>query len=233
MPDESAEFRLDGYRHTNLRLQWHFEIKFWSDRPLMTMLADHHREDDRHSYFILHDGTAIWGHPGEDQILALHITRIPELGLFDYRYTSFPLPAMAQSWVIARGCPPQEIGLREGVGTAPADDITRRLEQRVTGYGDHFAHIHSYTDEDPPRTTVLLGALGDSPAPFRVLLETTDMQARTHSLREGGFTTMSAAEWWLSEFWRGNEAPLPPVPSVSNVRGPAAPSADPPLPRRR
>ncbi|MGW5679815.1 hypothetical protein ACWEV4_32860 [Streptomyces sp. NPDC003860] len=127
-----------------------------------------------------------------------------------------PLPAMAQSWLIARGCPKASIRLPPGIGTAPADATTRDLEERLMGDGDHFALLASYTDDtsDSPQITVMLRAINESdPTPFRVLLDRMDPESWTHTLREGGFHTFEGALGWWEAHWDGEAPELPPLPA--------------------
>ncbi|MEI5100931.1 hypothetical protein RB200_23325 [Streptomyces sp. PmtG] len=122
---------------------------------------------------------------------------------------------MAQSWLIARGCPKEAIALRSGVGFVAADEATTALEDRLLSDGDHFALVTSYTSDDPDRMqiTVLLAAIDESaPVRFRVLVEDVDTTAWTHTLREGGFTTYQQAITWWEAHWSGEDVPLPAVP---------------------
>src|SRR5688572_32724995 len=58
-------------------------------------------------------------------IFALHLKRDTTARTFRFDRAELPLPAMAQSWLIARGCPEAEILLTEELGTTPADAATR------------------------------------------------------------------------------------------------------------
>jgi hypothetical protein len=116
------------------------------------------------------------------------------------------------------------------MGTAPADESTRVLEERLMDDGDHFALLHSYTCDNPgnEETVVVLRALDErSPAPFRVLHEDVDTDAWTHTLREGGFATFPEALQWCEDRLGGNAVPLPPVRlTARSTRPPGiAPSA--------
>jgi len=80
--------------------------------------------------------------------------------------------------------------------------------------GDHFALLHSYTDDDPENsaTFVVLRFLDErSPSPFRVLHEDVDTDSWTHTLREGGFATCVEALRWCDDALSGEVPPLPPV----------------------
>ncbi|MFG2349595.1 hypothetical protein [Streptomyces phaeochromogenes] len=134
---------------------------------------------------------------------------------------------MAQSWLIARGCPEEKILLAEGMGTAPASQATRALEKRLRSDGDQFALLTSYTDDaEPMETTVLLRAIDEkAPLPFRVLLEEVDTGAWTQTLREGAFATFEAATQWWEAHWNGEAIPLPAAsPPARHATAPGVPA---------
>ncbi|WP_129838079.1 hypothetical protein [Streptomyces sp. RFCAC02] len=202
----SDRLRLDGYEPARGEAPGEWESQSFD----LDVLAQHHTADDAHSYFLLHDTSATWGYPGMPQIAALHLTRDPASMTFCSDFVRLPLPAMAQSWLIARGCPADAIQLGEQVGTSAADDVTRALETRLTSDGDRFALLHSYTeDSEPVRIAALLRAVDGSRPPFRILLETTDLQAGTHTLREAPFATYEAATQWWEKYWEGEVTTLP------------------------
>ncbi|MFD9715820.1 hypothetical protein [Streptomyces sp. NPDC059076] len=238
MPSPTPDFRLDGYKAVNPQVDEAFRLHIASNEYDLVSLADHHSDDGRHSHYVLHDKSATWGIPGEPQLIALHLQRTPAAGTFRFEHATLPLPAMAQSWLIARGCPPDGIRLPDGTGTTPADDTTRALEERLLGDGDHFALLTSYTDDTSatPQITVLLRALDEAePLPFRVLLQEVDLDGFTHTLREGGFTTFDEATHWWENHWQGHTVPLPPTPpSAPRTAAPGLPPQPPtaPLPRR-
>ncbi|KMS67721.1 hypothetical protein ACM01_41610 [Streptomyces viridochromogenes] len=210
-PTYEPDFRLDDYEAVNDHVADQFWQHIGTEQDMMTVLAEHHSEDAERSFYVMHNRAVTWGIPGEPQIVALHLKRDPATRTFRFAHQELPLPAMAQSWLIARGCPEEEILLPDGMGTTPADQATRALEQRLRSDGDHFALLTSYThDSEPIETTVLLRALDDKAAmPFRVLLEEVDTDAWTHTLREGGFKTVEAALQWWEAHWSGEEIPLP------------------------
>ncbi|WP_329025803.1 hypothetical protein [Streptomyces sp. NBC_00690] len=239
MPSPTPDFRLDGYKAVNPHVDRAFWLHIASNEYDLTLLAKHHRDDGRHSHYVLHDRTATWGIPGEPQLIALHLQRDPAARTFRFEHATLPLPAMAQSWLIARGCPTDSIRrLPDGMGTTPADDTTRALEERLMGDGDHFALLSSYTDDTSasPQITVLLRAVDEAgPLPFRVLLEEIDLTDFTHTLREGGFATFGEATSWWENHWQGQAVPLPPAPpSAVRTAAPGLPPQPPtaPLPGR-
>ncbi|MFJ9033648.1 hypothetical protein ACIRQP_35120 [Streptomyces sp. NPDC102274] len=236
MSQDDLDLRLDGYKPVNDRVREQFWHAVWINEDMFTPLAVHDSADDRHGYYVLHDRTATWGHPGEPQIVALHVQRDPDTHTFSFDRATLPLPAMAQSWLIARGCPQDSIRLPGDRGTTPADETTRALEERLMTDGDHFASLTSYTDDtsETPQTTVLLRAIDErSPQPFRVLLEETDTAAWTHTLREGVFPTFEAATEWWDRRWSGENIPLPMAPSAHRTQPPAAPARPAPVQPQR
>lgn len=224
MSTYEPDFRLDGYDAVNDQDADQFWGHIAIDQDMLTVLAEHHTEDAEHSYYVMHNGAVTWGIPGEPQIVALHLKRDTDAHTFRFTHEMLPLPSMAQSWLIARGCPEEEILLPEGMGTAPADQATRALEARLRGDGDRFALLTSYThDSEPMQSTVMLRALDErTPLPFRVLLEAADTDAWTHTLREGGFATFEAVTQWWEAHWRGQDVPLPPAsPAARHTAAPA------------
>ncbi|MFE5077677.1 hypothetical protein [Streptomyces halstedii] len=189
---------------------------------MLVPLAEHH--DGPQSYYVLFDRTATWGHPGMPQILAVHLQREHEKQTFSFERAELPLPAMAQSWLIHRGCPHDAIGLDSELGTPPADEATRTLERRLVDHGDHYAMGYSYTCDDPDDTVtvVALRALDErAPSPYRVVVEEVDTEAWTHTLREGGFDTSKAALQWCEDRLTGEASPLPPVRTSAAAIPPA------------
>ncbi|MFD9817463.1 hypothetical protein [Streptomyces violascens] len=227
MPTYEPDFRLDGYDAVNDRVSEQFWQHIDAHQSDFTVLADHHSEDAEHSFYVMHDRSATWGIPGEPQIVALHLKRDVGARTFGFDHKVLPLPAMAQSWLIARGCPEGEILLPQGLGTTPADQATRALETRLRSDGNHFALLTSYTDDTstPMQTTVMLRAIDErAPLPFRVLLEAADTTAWTHTLREGGFATFEAATQWWEAHWSGEQVPLPTAsPAARHTAAPVVP----------
>ncbi|MFG3282084.1 hypothetical protein [Streptomyces sp. NPDC048111] len=226
----SPDFRLDGYEAVNDRVAERFWQHIEIEEMDLVVLAEHHTDDQRHSYYVLHNGAVTWGIPGEPQLVALHLQRDVEAATFRFQHEQLPLVAMAQSWLIARGCPKEAIALRPGIGADPADEATKALEARLTSDGDHFALVTSYTSDDPDRTqiTVLLAAIDENaPQRFRVLLEDVDTENWTRTLREGSFSTYEEATAWWQAHWSSDGVPLP---TAQTAARPSAPSAMPGLP---
>ncbi len=130
----------------------------------LKVLGEHRTDTD--SYFVLLDEGATWGIPGSPQLRAVHVSRDLSARTFEVDSKELPLYAMAQSYLIARGCPSDALSPPEGVHD-PADDRTRALEARVRGDGDHFALLASYTADmrDPVETVVMLRSLDPQAVP--------------------------------------------------------------------
>lgn len=181
------------------------------DAPELKVLAEHHTPAD--GYFILHDESATWGVPGSPQLRAVHLSRDLHARTFAVATQEFPLFAMAEAWLLDRGCPPGAIGPPD-VHVA-ADDVTRALEARVRRDAVRLAVLDSYTDDsEPPQVVVLLRAADPGVEPmYRILWERYDTDHGTHTLREGGFATYGQARAWWNAWQRGDPPPLPtPVP---------------------
>ncbi|GAA2254746.1 hypothetical protein GCM10010232_49910 [Streptomyces amakusaensis] len=232
----AVDFRLDDFEAATEQVGEAFWQHIEIHETDFTGLAEHHTPDGQHSYYVLHDGSATWGIPGEPQIVALHIQRDTSTRVFRFQHAILPLPGMAQSWLIARGCSKEGTRLLPDARTASADDTTRALEERLMGDGggDHFALLTSYTDDtsDTPEITVLLHAVNEQePLPFRVLLERIDTTSRTHTLREGAFRTYAEATIWWEAHWSGEAPELPALPAgtpIAALPAVAVPASPPP-----
>ncbi|MGM9336030.1 hypothetical protein [Streptomyces murinus] len=216
-PLPKVDFKLEDFSaDEQVYRAFYHEVGY--DEDYLVPLAEHHA--DGHSYYVLFDESATYDHPGTPQIVAVHLRRDREKQTFGFEQMQLPLPSMAQSWVISRGCPREAIGLNPELGTAPADEATRALEQRLVGDGDHFAMGFSYTRDDPDDTVIVvaLRALEErTVSPFRVVVQEVDADAWTHTLREGGFDTVGEAlQWCEDRLWK-RAGPLPPVRPTAAV----------------
>ncbi|MEU9445823.1 hypothetical protein AB0D42_34110 [Streptomyces sp. NPDC048304] len=194
------------------------------NEDMLVSLAEHHSTDDARSFYVLYDGSATWDHPGVPQYVGLHLQRDQERRTFRFERATLPLPSMAQSWLIHRGCPPEALTLDPERGTAPADQATRALEQRLMRDGDHYALGWSHTQDDPDDwvTLAVLRALDErAPSPFRVVVEEVDIEAGTHTLREGGFDSVEEALQWCDDRLGGESKALPPVRPTPSLSRPA------------
>ncbi|MFD4577454.1 hypothetical protein ACFWNK_34255 [Streptomyces sp. NPDC058417] len=189
---------------------------------VLVPLAEHH--DGPHSYYVLFDRSATWGHPWTPRVHALHLQRDVHARKFGFAHAPMPLAAIAQSWLIHRGCPPDAIGLDPELGPPAADETTRALERRLAGEGNHLAVVDSCTLDSPDDMVVVvaLRALDDrAPHPFRVVVEEVDTATWTYTLREGGFATEGEARQWCDDRLRGDAGPLPPVRRPTPASSPA------------
>jgi hypothetical protein len=235
-PIPQVDFELDDFdADEEMSLDFYRQVAVHED--MLVPLAEHHTPSGAHSYYVLFDRTATWGHPGMPQLLAVHLQRDREKRTFTFEQAGVPLPAMAQSWLVHRGCPQDAIGLDPELGPPPADEATRALERRLAGDGDHYAMGYSYTCDDPDDmvTVVALRALDErAPSPFRVVVEEVDTDAWTHTLREGGFDTVGEALQWCDDRLTGEAGPLPPVrPAAAASRPAVLPKAPAPRPPGR
>jgi hypothetical protein len=229
-----VDFELDDFDvDQEMYLDFYRQVAVHED--MLVPLAEHHTPNGAHSYYVLLDRTATYGHPGMPHYVAVHLKRDQEKKTFDFEQAQLPLPAMAQSWLIHRGCPLDAIGLAPELGPPPADEATRALERRLAGDGDHYAMGYSYTADNPNDmvTVVALRALDErAPSPFRVVVEEVDTDAWTHTLREGGFDTVGEALQWCDDRLTGEAGPLPPVRPAAAPSRPAgvatAPAPRPP-----
>ncbi|MEV5449580.1 hypothetical protein [Streptomyces sp. NPDC052535] len=216
--DADEERYLDFYRKVAIH------------EDMLVPLAQHH--DGRNSYYVLFDRAATWG-PGMPQVLAVHLQRDYEKQTFSFEQAALPLPAMAQSWLIHRGCPPDAISLDPDLGPPPADEATRALERRLAEDGDRYATGYSYTSDDPDDmviVVVLRARDEQAPSPFRVVVEEVDTGTWTHTLREGGFDTAGEAMQWCDDRLTGEAGLLPPARPAATT-GQPAPVAKTPAPR--
>ncbi len=237
MPTPELELHLDDFEAVDDQSGQSFLHAVEINQDQLLPLAEHHSPCGANSFYVLHDGSATWGIPGEPQIVALHLQRDLTAKTFSFDLETLPLPSMAQSWLIHRGCPPDAIDLNPELGPPPADEATRALERRLMGDGDHYACGYSYTSDDPNDwvTVVALRALDErAPSPFRVVVEEVDTEAWTHTLREGGFATVQEALKWCEDRLGGTAGPLPPVrPAAASTRPAALPKAPAPRPPGR
>ncbi|MFD3997433.1 hypothetical protein [Streptomyces sp. NPDC058583] len=223
----NPDFRLDGYRPATPEDEKDFDDCISLYENELTTLAKHHTADGRHTFLVLHDASTIYGAPGESPIIALHLTRDADTWTFTFGSERLPLLALAQSWLIRRGCCDDAIYPSDDCGTLPADETTAALERRLRNAGNRYSLVESCVGEGYPtqETVVLLEATDPrTPHPYRLLLEVTDLQAGTHRLREGAFETAEAALDWLED----RSTPLPaPTPTAARClpARPAGPAA--------
>lgn len=225
MPTPELDLRVDDFEPADHQVEKAFLYAISLNQDVLTPLAEYHSPGGGNSFYVLHDGSATWGIPGEPQIVALHLQRDLLNKAFRFEHAPLPLPSMAQSWLIDRGCPPDAIDLNPDLGPPPADEATRALERRLMGDGDHYACGYSYTSDSPDDTVTVaaLRAMDErAPSPYRVVVEEVDIKAWTHTLREGGFATVEDALQWCEDRISGTAGPLPPVRQAASSTRPAA-----------
>ncbi|MET8218788.1 hypothetical protein [Streptomyces hirsutus] len=122
------DLRLGGFEAADQQTRKAFRHAIQIEQTELTLLAEHYAPDGA-SYHVFHNDAVTWGIPGEPQLVALHLQRALEAKTFRFAHATRPLPAMAQSWLIHRGCPPKEISLAPGTGT------TRRTRRPVRWSG--------------------------------------------------------------------------------------------------
>ncbi|WP_432141066.1 hypothetical protein [Streptomyces sp. bgisy084] len=232
------DVRLDGFEAADEQTANEYRRQIGLDEPSLVPLAEHHTVDGVHSFYVLRDSSATYGFPGIPQYAALYLQRDLVSRTFRFEQARLPLPAMVQSWLIHRGCPPQSIVFSAEPGRPTSADVaTRVLERRLMGDGDHFALGYSYTRDDPndPVVVAALRALdGRASSPFRVVVRETDPYAWTYTLREGGFATVHEALQWCDDRLQGQAGPLPPVSAPASPNRPTlAPKAPAPRPPGR
>lgn len=234
MTTTELDLRLADFEAVDHQVEAAFLHAIVLNQDLLVPLAQHHSPSGENSFYVLGDGSATWGIPGAPQIVALHLRRDVAAKTFVFELKNLPLPSMAQSWLIHRGCPADAIGLDPELGSSPADEATQALERRLMVDGDHYAYGFSYTSDDSDDwvTVVALRAMDErAPSPFRVVVEEVDTEVWTHTLREGGFGTVEEALQWCNDRISGTAAPLPPVRPATAFTLPAVlPKAPAPRP---
>ncbi|KPI02883.1 hypothetical protein OK074_5033 [Actinobacteria bacterium OK074] len=246
-------FRLGGYRAANSATDEAFWQHIGINGDCLRTLASYHR-DGGSSYFVLHDSSATW-EPGAPQLIALHLMRDTRTRTFRFEHLKPALVALAQTWLIHRGCPKDAIRLPPDVGTTPADPLTHALEEHLLDTGAQHTLLGHHTNDLgvpdlPSLTTVLLRAPDTDPdttaRPFRVFVEEADLRAHTHTLREAAFPTYREVLNWLESqeslgpaSWLPRSPPRTPRPvggtGRTTTRPPtgAPPPPGPPAPPRR
>ncbi|MGW3183252.1 glycosyl hydrolase [Kitasatospora sp. NPDC001119] len=181
------------------------------------VLTAQHRADPstrlRTSYVIAFDRSAIYGVPGEPDIVAVHLQRDDTAGTIRAAMTTEALVPLAERWLISRGADPEQLA-QTAMPIRPADPLTRQTEEFLRSSGDRFTVRSSYTDEgEPYEIWVIAQDTAPSPveAPVRVWHNRRQVGDDTYTLREGGFADLDAAYAWT----RDTSAPLPPVTSPS------------------
>ncbi|WP_433888522.1 glycosyl hydrolase [Streptomyces sp. CA-111067] len=163
-----------------------------------------------HSYIVAHDRSATWGLPGAPQILAIAVARDFALGTFTLEQAFHASVPFAQAWLVERGCPPERTAVPAGTFIEPADDLTRRTEQKIREAGQRYQVLDTHTrDYDPYESWTLARDTLALQEPIRVFLERDNPKTFTYTVREGAFADEDAANAWLED----RDGPLPPEPA--------------------
>jgi hypothetical protein len=205
--DERLDLALDGLEPADRASAQAREI-LWPDD--FDVLAHYRiRPDGSHSYVLAHDRTTTWGPPGEPQLVAIRAVRDFDSGTFTLEQTRHAQVPFAQAWLIEHGCPPEQIALPDDF-MAPADESTRRIEQKIREGRQRYEVLETHTlDYDGPwETWTIVRDTHAADKPVRVFLEQADEKAFTYTLREGAFADHGAAWTWLDN----RDGPLPPPP---------------------
>ncbi|MFF2955717.1 glycosyl hydrolase [Kitasatospora sp. NPDC057965] len=181
------------------------------------VLAAQHRADPstrlRTSHVIAFDRSAIYGVPGEPDIVAVHLERDDSAGTIRAAMKTEALVPLAERWLIARGADPEQLA-QTAIPIRPADPLTRQIEEFLRSSGDRFTVRGSFTDESEPYDIWVI-AQDTAPSPaeasVRVWHNRRQVDSDTYTVREGGFADLDAAYAWT----RDTSAPLPPVTSPS------------------
>lgn len=200
------DFALDDLAPADLGSEQAESLLWVSD---LTVLAEHHTAPHgSHSYVVAHDTSATWGVPGAPQVAAIKVARDFSLGTFTLESDYHASVPFAQAWLIERGCPPEQITVPDGMFIEPADDLTRRTEQKIREAGQRYEALDSYTrDHGPYESWTLVRDRAATQDPVRVFVEHHGQQG-AYTLREGAFPDEDTARNWLED--RGT--PLPQAP---------------------
>lgn len=181
----------------------------------LRMLAQHHTAPNgSHSFVLVHDWSAVWGTPGEPELVAIAIARDLSRSTFTFETSRHATASFAQNWLVERGCPPARITLVDDDLLKPDDDLTLQVEQRIRQSGSRLDVLDTYTF-NPWETWTLTRDSHAAKAPIRVFHEEWDCDAGTYTMREGAFADVSAARTWLDE----RSGPLPEPPEYTDHDG--------------
>ncbi|MFD5320047.1 hypothetical protein [Streptomyces sp. NPDC127098] len=248
MTDQQAiDFRIDDLRPAEREMLENLNLLDLS-QDSFHLLVEHHTPDQRHSYWIVYDRAAGYGHPGDARYLAIHISRDAHRRLFRCGYSYEPTVPFAQRWLIERGCPAAHTALRQASPSpSPADATTRTLEERLRLSGSRYQLLGSYFHEPiGPKDSISVRVLvydqhpDSAHQPYRIFLETVDMASDSYQVREGAFATIADSTTWLTSWFDNPALPLPPPapygpPNPAPVTRPmgATPPTTPPRGHRR
>ncbi|MGW1281744.1 hypothetical protein ACWD4V_32930 [Streptomyces tsukubensis] len=191
------DYRLDGYLPADDRVEDDFDFVTMTEEDF-TPLAVHHT--DRDSYFLFHNGAAVWGGSETPPYVALHITRDLAERTFRFGASAHSLVPLGQRWLIERGCPPESAVMVRPDGTRPSDALTAGLEGLLrTNPGGRY-EVLRHVNHSWDNWTLTRDAHPDAAeGPYRVFFERTDHHLDTYTIRERGFPTAEAAMRWIAD----------------------------------
>lgn len=164
------------------------------------LLASHHT--DSHRYLLLAESEP-FGHPGEDEILALEVVLDHDQRTFATLGSWHATIAFGQLDLIRHGCPAEQIGIADEFahlrGTDPAtaevNDHIRTSGERYRVEGTYTTHAYPYAESWTVAEDMHAGH-GDDP--IRVFLETVHLPTGTYQIGNHGFRDLEAAAGWLT-----------------------------------
>lgn len=206
----------------------------WLSGSEIQLLTQHQAGD--HHYFLLTEREP-FGHPGDDEILALHVIIDTAAKTFTTYGDWNSTLAFAQRWLIAEGCPAERTTLgSEYAHIHDADAASHEVNRRIRDSGDRYRIRGTFTHHDHLHTDTWTIAEdtqarpGDDPV--HVFLETFHITDSTYRIRDLPFPDLDAAANWLNTRLDGpSPQPQAPVPARKRPRTPPTP-AQPPTPRR-
>ncbi|MGP4112713.1 hypothetical protein ACTWP5_17620 [Streptomyces sp. 4N509B] len=212
----SPDYRLVGYEPADRATASHLDELQLSDDSF-TPLAWHHERDGSASFWIFHDGAAIWDVPGTGQLVALCVARDPGSRRCYVERSRASLMPLAQRWLISRGAPPQALAVRHPEQLRrPADSHTVWLERQLRDSHHRYRIEHEYTHEPASAAEgyVVEVVLRDrdihhAHQPYRLIVEQTRPDGASYTLRQGAFPDHDAAMTWLARWHTDRTLPLP------------------------
>jgi hypothetical protein len=202
------DFGLDGLDPADVDSA-HAEGNVWKGD--LTLFAEHYITDgpDRsRSFLVAHDESVTRGVPGSPRTVALAITRDRGQGTFTFAFAYHASHPFAQAWLIARGCPPGQIALHDGIHIVPADETTRQIEEKIRSGRYTVLDTHTRDYASPYESWTLARDTTAPEAPVRIFLEQDIPRSIRYTVREGAFPDADSALAWLAD--RSTPLPHPP-----------------------
>lgn len=205
----------------------------WLSGIEIRLLTEHHVGD--HRYFLLTEYEP-FGHPGDDEILALHVIIAPIAQTFATRGNWNATLAFAQRWLVAEGCPAERTVLS---GKYPhvrnADGVSQGINRRIRDSGSRYRVLGTYTHNDHPLTetwTITEDTLANpGNDPVHVFRETFHSGDGTYRIRDVPCADFRAAAGWKR--MHTCATPRPRYPAIPARPAPGLASAQPAASDRR